>query len=441
MKRQVEGITRRGFLISMGTAAVPMILPGSVLGLDGGVAPSEQIAIGSIGVGPRGTAVMQGFLAHKDARIVAVCDLKKWVREGAQQVVHAHYGDKDCQAYEDYRALLEREDIDAVTIATTDHWHNTVAMAAARAGKDMYMEKPMGTSFEQAQALRKVIRQTGRVFQYGTQQRSDTKFCLASELALNDRMGPLKTIHVWSPASEAGGDPGLAPVPEGLDYDRWLGPAPFHPHTVDRTSNAHWWFISDYALGFIAGWGIHPLDIAVWGGGDRLLKGTVEVEGRGVIPTQGTHDTATDWDVTLRYSSGITMEFKGRLPAEWQARYPGAQNHGTVFEGPDGWIHVNRSVVNAESEGLLHADFGPGDRLLAQSPGHARNTLDCIRSRTDPVSPIESAVWGEALCHISDIAIRLGRKLTWDLGAEQFVDDAEANARLRRPIREPYNEW
>jgi predicted dehydrogenase len=148
---------------------------------------------------------------------------------------------------------------------------------------------------------------------------------------------------------------------------------------VDRTSNAHWWFISDYALGFIAGWGIHPIDIAVWGGGDRVLKGTVEVEGKGVFPATGTHDTAVDWDATLRYSSGITLEFKGRLPKEWQDRYPGAQTHGTAFEGTDGWVHVNRGIVNAQPEGILHSDLGPSDKQLFQSPGHARNTLDCIK--------------------------------------------------------------
>jgi predicted dehydrogenase len=440
-KKQVV-ISRRSFLGSAGLAAgavvFPQVIPGEVLGLDGAVAPSERIVMGCIGVGPRGNAVMHGFLPHKDAQVVAVCDLKKWVREGVQRTVNEYYGNSDCAAYEDYRELLQREDIDAVTVATTDHWHNTVAIAAARSGKDIYMEKPMGTSFTQAQLLRKVIRETGRVFQFGTQQRSDTRFCLASELALNDKMGTLKTINVWSPPSEPGGDPTLAPAPDGLDYDRWLGPAPYHPHTVDRTSNAHWWFISDYALGFIAGWGIHPIDIAVWGGGDRVLKGTVEVEGKGVFPATGTHDTAVDWDATLRYSSGITLEFKGRLPKEWQDRYPGAQTHGTAFEGTDGWVHVNRGIVNAQPEGILHSDLGPSDKQLFQSPGHARNTLDCIKSRKDPVSSIDAAVQGEALCHISDIAIRLGRKLTWDLEKELFIGDAEANARLTRKMREPY---
>jgi len=275
----------------------------------------------------------------------------------------------------------------------------------------------------------------------------------------NGRIGKLKHINVWAPGSAPGGSLKQVPPPAGLDYDFWLGPAPFTPHTEDRCTDQFekktWWFISDYALGFIAGWGIHPIDIALWGGG-KLLHGMVTVEGRGNFRTaEGACDTATIWEVNYTFASGVTMTFVGvpnggnrAKPTgepflhgdEWKARYRRISDHGTAFEGADGWAHVDRSGINLQPETLIESDVESFDTKLLRSSNHARNFLDSVKSRAETVSPIHEAVRGDALCHIADIALRLGRKLTFDLDKERFVNDAEANLRLQaRPMRKPWH--
>jgi predicted dehydrogenase len=219
----------------------------------------------------------------------------------------------------------------------------------------------------------------------------------------------------------------------------WLGPAPYQPYTPGRESNQWWWFISDYALGFIAGWGVHPLDIALWGGGDAV-QCPLTIEGKGVWPTpDGVCDTAMNWNLVLKYDSGVTMNYTGNpFPDEWKKRYGRTSDHGTTFEGSDGWVHVDRSGVNAHPKELLDTQWGPNDNRLYESNNHARNLLDCVRSRKDPICPIDAAVQADTLCHISDIAIRLEQKLRWDWAREQFVNNDAANRRLTRAMRSPW---
>ena len=436
-------ISRRQFLKrTMGTAvgavSFPYVVSSSALGKAGSVAASNRITVGCVGVGPRGTAVMRNFLAEKDAHVVAVCDVKSNVRQAARNLVNEHYQSDGCAAYNDFRKLIGRDDIDVVLAATPDHWHVLVALAAVKAGKDVYLEKPMGLSVEQDQALHAAVHRYGRVFQFGTQQRSSRNFRFACELALNGRLGKLHTINVWSPGSSQGGSPEPVPVPEWLDYNMWLGPAPYKPYTKDRCSNKLWWFISDYAIGFIAGWGIHPVDIAVWGGGDKLAD-PVEIEGKGVWPTEGVCDTAMNWNVTGKYASGVTMNFTGNpFPEEWRKRYGRTGSHGTAFEGTDGWVHVDRSGINAYPKKLLQTKFGPNEIGLYNSSSHVRNLLDCVKSRAKTICPIDEAVQGDIICHISDIAIRLEQKLKWDPKKELFVNNDAANRRLSRPMRSPW---
>jgi len=435
-------IDRRQFLRRTAGAAaavgLPYVVSSSALGKAGGVAASERITVGCVGVGPRGTAVMRGFLAEKDAQIVAVCDVKSQVLKAAQDRVNKHYQSDGCAGYKDFRRLMARDDIDVVLSATTDHWHVLTALAAIRSGKDVYLEKPMGLSVEQDQALRAAVHRHGRVFQFGTQQRSGRNFRFACELALNGRLGELHTINVWSPGSSQGGDPTPVPVPEWLDYEMWLGPAPYTPYTKDRCSNKLWWFISDYALGFIAGWGIHPVDIAFWGGGKKVTT-PLTVEGKGTWPTKGVCDTAMNWNVVLKYDNGLTMNFTGwPCPQAWPDRYGKITSHGTAFEGSEGWVHVNRSGVNAHPKELLQTEFGPNDIRLPESNNHVRNLLDCVKTRARTVAHIDDAVQGDIICHISDIAIRLEQKLKWDPKAERFVDNDAANRRLSRPMRSPW---
>jgi predicted dehydrogenase len=382
---------------------------------------------------------MGNFLAQKDARVVAVCDLKKPAREQACNLVNKHYQNEDCATYQDFRELIARNDIDVVSIATTDHWHVLVSLAAARAGKDIYLEKPMGLSVAEDQALRETCRRYGTIFQFGTQQRSSRDFRFACELALNERIGKLHTINVWSPGSASGGSPEPVLAPDWIDYDMWLGPAPYTPYTKDRCSNALWWFISDYALGFIAGWGVHPLDIALWGGGEKLAC-PVEIEGKGVWPDlAGVCDTAMNWKVVAKYDSGVTMNFTGcPYPDEWRKRYGRTTDHGTAFEGAEGWVHVDRSGINAHPKELLQTEFGPNEIRLIESNNHARNLLDCVKSRAQTICPIDAAVQADIVCQISDIAIRLEQKLRWDPAKERFVNSDAANRRLVRSMRSPW---
>jgi len=443
MSRTGKQIGRRDFLkdvagVTAGAVAFPYIIQSSALGRAGRAAPSNRIVVGCIGVGPQGCGVMAGFLSQADAQVVAVCDVKTDIRQAAKQQVDKHYQTTACRGYNDFRELLARQDIDAVMIATCDHWHVLTALAAAKAGKDVYLEKPMGLSLAEDQALRHACRSYGTVFQFGTQQRSDHKFRFACELALNARMGKVHTINVLSPSSVAGGNLPLAPVPAGLDYDLWLGPAPYTPYTEGCCSNQYWWFNSDYAVGFIAGWGVHPVDIALWGGGSALA-GKVELEGKGSFPKDGFCDTATDWRIVFNYDSGTVLNYVGGpQPDEWRQRY-GEDDHGIAFEGSAGWVHVNRYRIVAQPASLLDSVIGPDEIQLYRSNHHVRNFLDCVKSRSATICPVDEAVRADIICHLSDIAIRTQRKIRWDPKEEVIIGDAAASRLLTRSMRSPWH--
>ena len=438
-----DKLDRRRFLKKTGAAAVgafgfPYVVSPSALGNSGSVAPSNRVVLGCVGVGPQGSSDMANFLHLKEVQVVAVCDVKANRREAARNRVDSHYNRKVCAEYSDFRQLFARDDIDAVLDATTDHWHVLTALAAVRAGKDVYLEKPMGLSLAEDQALRAACRRHGAVFQFGTQQRSDRKFRQACELALNERIGKLHTINVLSPASEAGGSLKRAPVPEWLDYEMWLGPAPYAPYTEDRCSNKLWWFNSDYAVGWIAGWGVHPLDIALWGGGKAMECG-LELEGEGTFPEEGFCDTATQWRIVMRYDSGLIVNYAGGpQPGEWRQRY-GRDSHGIGFEGDQGWVHVNRSRIVADPPSLLESVPGPNKIHLYESNHHQGNFVECVKSRRQTVCPIDAAVQADILCHLSDITIRTRRKIRWDPVKEEIVGDAEAARRLTRSMRSPWH--
>lgn len=436
-------LSRRGFLktgIAVGalTAGVPAIVPASALGRGGRAAPSERVVIGCIGVGDRGTYLMGSALQQPDVQVCAVADVKRDRRETAKSAVDAYYGDSGCAAYNEFEHVTERDDIDACIVASCDHWHVLHALAAIRAGKDVYVEKPLGVSLAQDQALRKAVRRRNRIFQFGTQQRSDERFRKACELVRNGRIGQLQTVNVWSPASQSGGPLERVPVPDTLDYDRWLGPAPYVPYTKDRESNQWWWFISDYAIGFIAGWGIHPIDIAIWGAGE-LVNSPVTVEGTGTFPAEGLCNTATAWDIRCTYDSGLRIRYRSEpAPEEWKLRYGEISSHGTAFEGTDGWIHVNRSVIRSHPANLVESVIQPNEIHLYKSDHHMRNFIECVKTRNEPICPIESAVQGDLLCQVCDAAIRLGRKVRWDPGKERFLGDEEANRCMERTMRRPW---
>ncbi len=459
---KTTALNRRRFLkqttgLAFSASVFPSLAPVAVLGRPGTVAPSNRITVGCIGVGPQGQGDMSNFLSQGDARVVAVCDVKSEQREQARAAVNGAYHNQDCAAYVDFREVVGREDIDACLIATPDHWHVLVALAAVRAGKDIYVEKPLGLSLTEDWALRQAVHRHRRVFQFGTQQRSSHLFRLGCELVRNGRIGQLKHINVWAPGSAPGGSNLVVPVPPGLDYDLWLGPAPFKPHTQDLCSadgaKKTWWFKTDYALGFIAGWGIHPIDIAAWGA--DLFTGPIEVEGRGTFHCEGACDTATIWDLNFKCTSGVTLRFVGvpnggnqGLPtcdtwpeeAEWKQRYRRISSHGTAFEGSEGWVHIDRDGINLQPENLIDANPDTFKVRLTRSANHVRNFLDAIKSRADTVCPIDESIRSDTLCHLSEIAMRLNRKVVWDPKHERFLEDEEANLRLRaRKMRPPWH--
>jgi len=424
-------LTRRAFLkgaaVSAGAAlALPTIVPSSVFGA---AAPSNRVILGHIGVGGQGSGLLGGFLGLAQGQCVAICDPIKQRREGQAARVESHYASrsdkgtyKGCKAYNDFRDLLARDDLNAVVIATPDHWHVPTALAAVKAGKDVYVEKPLGVSVAENKALRGAVHRHGAIFQYGTQQRCFNTQCgFACELVRNGYIGELKAIHVVAPDGATGGDPTPQPVPEGLDYDLWLGPAPVKPYTHDRVFGGGRWFIYDYALGFIAGWGAHPLDIAHWG----YPHIPVEYEGTGVIPTEGLFDTIVHWDVRGRYAGGVEFTLK-----------PGGDK--TTFVGTEGWVAPSRGGISAEPESLLKVKIKPTEVHLLQENHHYQNFLSAVLSRKTPASDIDSAVQSDFISHLSDIAIRTGRKIKWDPKTEQIVGDEQASRMLSRALRSPW---
>lgn len=436
-------ISRRRFLKGAATAAAggiffPYVVKSSALGKAGTVLPSNRIIVGCIGVGPQGSYDMGNFLAQQDVQVVAVCDVKKNVLEGSLNRVNSHYGNKDCKGYGDFREVLDREDIDALLIATPDHWHVPIAIAAAGRGKDMYLEKPMGVSMYEDNALLDAVNRYKVVFQFGTQQRSSWQFLLACELARNEYIGRLHTINTWCPGGIEGGSTQPAPVPDWLDYQMWLGPAPYSPYTPERCSNSLWWFISDYGLGWISAWGVHPLDIVLWGGGEKT-KGNLEIEGDAVWPKIGVCDTQMDWNIRCRWDSSVVMNYTAwPIPDEWRSRYGRVSDHGTAFEGTEGWVHVDRAGINAYPKSLLKMNFGPNDLRLHRSNHHVRDFLNSVRSRRKTACSIETAVAADILCHLSNIATKVGTRLKWDAEKQRFVSNEAANRYLSRAMRSPW---
>lgn len=411
-------ISRRALLKAAGAGmlAYPGAIISTALGSETKAPPSDRVTLGYIGVGGRGGSLINGFRRIKEVEHLGVSDPFRSRRE--------RWGKQlNCKAYPDFRKLLDRKDIDGVVVATPDHWHVPIAIAAARAGKDMYVEKPLGISVAHNQAARAAIKKHKVMFQYGTQQRSIRHCHHGCELVRNGRIGKLHTIEVVAPNGSKGGSTVEIPVPEDLDYNMWLGPAPKAPYTKDRCTRGGAWFVYDYAIGFIAGWGAHPLDILDWGF-DSHLAGNIEVKGTGVVPSEGLYNTVINWDLTYKFAGGINMTLK-----------PGGDS--TKFIGDKGWVRISRGSYDAEPKSLLKEQITSGVRLQ-RSPGHDRNFVFSIKTRKEPVSGIDSAVRSDILSHLGDIAVRTQRTIRWDPTKEVILGDKDASAMLSRELRAPW---
>ena len=438
--------TRRRFLkhAAAGSAAVataPYIIPSSALGLAGATAPSERVTLGCIGVGGRGWLNTRMLMAH-GGQVLAVCDVNAQTREARKREVEANYAEaarsglyKGCDTYNDFRELVARDDIDGVMVGTPDHWHVPIAIAAVEAGKDVYVEKPLGMSIAECQAMRDAVRRYGVVFQHGTEQRARAYARIACELVRNGRLGELKTIQVGGPGGALEPTPKPEDVPEHLDYDMWLGPAPYRPFNSRCCLRNGHWFIRDFAAtGFIAGWGIHYLDIVHWAI-DADETGPVEIEGRAEFPEEGLFDTAYNWEIDYGYASGARVHYTNDTRSPGDGRNP----HGIRFEGSEGWLHLSyNKPLEAEPASLLKTPIGPDEIHLYEADSDDQDFLEAVKTRGRTCSPIEAAHSSTTVCFLGDIACRLGRKLEWDPKKERFANDDEANRLLGCSHRAPW---
>jgi myo-inositol 2-dehydrogenase/D-chiro-inositol 1-dehydrogenase len=441
---RMTSISRRGFLetsaVSAASIGVPTVIPSHVLGKD---APSNTLRMGCIGTGRMGHGDMKaclqsGLESQVNAHIVAVCDLDRRRAQHAKLESEGTYAEKlsdrprpTIEVFEDYRELLSRDDIDGVTISTPDHWHGLVAIAAAEAGKAVYLQKPLTYSVAEGQKLVEAVRKHKVVLQTGSQQRSDRRFRQACELVRNGRLGKLHTIRVTLPTDSGTGETKLMPVPEQLNYEMWLGPTPLEPYTEHRVhpqadfSRPGWLQIERYCRGMITGWGAHMFDTAQWGHGSDD-SGPVEMQASGEFPVRGLFDVHTNFHAEGRYADGVKLIASSGTPA------------GVTFEGDAGSISVTRSSLKAEPADILETPIGEGEVHLYQSDNHMRNFLQCMRTREDPICPVEVGHRSNSVCVITHLAMKLGRKLRWDPKTERFIGDESANAMLDYEHRAPW---
>lgn len=426
MSQRTTRVHRRKFLktaLSAAGAAVaaPMVIPSSALGLDGAVAPSERITVGGIGIGNRGTYDLGCFLEQKDVQFVAVCDVKETRRTAVKKIADDKYGNSDCKTYRDFRELLDRDDIDSVLIATGPNWHCTAAMYAAKAGKDMYCEKPCTKNIAQSLILAETMRRTGRVFQAGTQRRNLPHFAFACELARTGKLGKLKKVYAHPAGMQAmtsGWLPAEAePDKEKVDWDMYLGPAawrPFNPKLLDG-------FNFEKGGGLVGGgvleWGSHCVDLCQWAVSD--------------CPPPVVYNPPQDGELVARYESGVELIFreKGWIPLG---------SCPVRFEGEDGWIETGDSGKFVLSSPSLLAG-----RTVAEIDGypatfHVRDFLDCVKTRSQPKGNADAACNAHIACHAANIALYLNRQIKYDLKKNEFIEDEQANRLRSEALREPW---
>jgi predicted dehydrogenase len=353
--------------------------------------------------------------------------------------------DRKLAEYKDFRELLA-SDVDAVHITTADYWHVPNLLLAARAKKHIYVEKPLGLSIEQCLASREVVEEHKVVVQYGTQNRSTFYVRSAMELMLNGHLGDIRDIYVWCPQGESGGVCKPEPAPEDLDYDLWLGPAPEKPFCEDRClqqgSRNGIFHIYDYAIGFLAGWGAHPMDQLQWWLDDNGLSIPEEVEATGSLPVEGLFDTLVHWDAKLRYRGGREITFADattiakHLP-KLEGLKPGS--HGTLFVGSEGWVYCARNSVQTSSPALRTKLKEPGSKRVVHSTNHMGNFVDAILGKNETVTSLASAIRSDIACHLVDQAVRNSGPIQWDNDKMTITNNEEAKAAMHRPMREPWN--
>jgi len=400
------------------------------------LSPNDRPGVALVGCGGQGRG--DAGNASRFGEIIAVCDVDEaHVEAAAKQFTK---GGKTPAKYNDFRKLLERKDLQAVVVGTPDHWHTLVNLAATRAGKDVYGEKPLTLTIDEGKHMVTEVRRQKTVFQTGTQQRSDAHFRLACELVRNGRLGKLKEVTVWLPAGLREGPFQTAPVPAGLNWDYWLGQAPKVDYVPQRCHTMfRYWY--EYSGGTMTDWGAHHNDIALWAIG---LPGPTQVEGKALSqPIPGGYTAISDYDVKFTYANGVIENVRSTKADNifGGVEDPAGQRNGIRFEGSEGWLWVNRGSFRASDKALIDTPLPEGAPRLYKSDDHMGNFFDCIRSRKLPVADVEAGHRGACISHLSAIALRTGLRLNWDPAQEEFIgDNAKAgNAYVAREMRKPYD--
>jgi len=425
-------VNRRGFLRTAATAAagviaIPYIVPSKVFGA---VSPSNRLRVGMIGVGSQGTWDMKGFLDNPQSLVIGVCDVDKKRLKTAKDLVDQKYGNNDCKMYGDFRELIARDDIDIIGTAIPDHWHSIPAIMAAQAGKDIHGQKPLSRTIKEGRAICDAVKQYGRIWQTGSWQRSVYNFRKACELVRNGRIGKVHTVEVGLPTGSPGRVQSIQPVPEGVDWDMWLGPAPKVPFR--GILHWEWRWMMDYSGGQLTDWAGHHIDIAHWAL-DLERTGPIEIEGHGTYAKEGIYDVPTQYKLTTKYANGLTMIIANdrQLP----------HGMGTCWYGENGkWIHVTRDEpIHSNPKTIADDVIGGNEIHLYESKDHHQNFLDCVKSRRETITPAEVAHRSLTPALLGEISMITGRKIKWNPEKEEIIGDEEASRLLSRPMRSPWH--
>lgn len=426
MSKQAKSVSRRRFIqasLSVAGAAIaaPTIIPASALGKDGAVAPSERVVVGGIGIGNRGTYDLGCFLEQKDVQFVAVCDVKEARRVAVKKIADDHHGNQDCATYRDFRELLDRKDIDAVLIATGPNWHATMAMNAARAGKDMYCEKPVTKNISQSLILAETMRRTGRVFQAGTQRRNLPHYAFACELARTGKLGKLKRVFAHPAGMQAMMSGWLIPETEPdksiVDWDLYLGPAAWRPFNAKLLDGFNFEKGGGLVGGGVLEWGSHCVDLCQWAVGD--------------CPPPVEYNAPKDGYLVARYENGCELIFREK---DWIP----LGSCPVRFEGETGWVEAGDSGKLVLSSPELLAGRKVEEIGGYPATFHVRDFLDCVKTRGKPKGNADAACNAHIVCHAANVALHLGRTVKYDNTKNEFVDDVEANRLRSEALREPW---
>jgi len=440
--------SRRSFLkkSAAATAAVslfPTVVPASVLGRNGAVAPSDRVVMGLIGAGGMGNHDMKQFLAKKTTQIVAVCDVDENHQKSTKNTIDKHYRNKDARVYHDYRDILENEKMDAVILALPDHWHSLIAVAAADKGLDIYGEKPLARSIREGRAIVNAANRNKIVWQTGSWQRSVSHFHRAVELVRNGVIGKISHVEVGLPNGRRSiGTPPVKKVPDGVDWNFWLGPAPKVPFR--GVLHFHWRWIMDYSGGQLTDWAGHHVDIAHWGL-DFDNTAPVKLKGKGVYPNEGIYNVPVEYRIEAEYENGLKMTIANagyfhdkRKHGLWSKIGAERYGMGTVWFGEKGWIHVNRSGLWASDPKFLKIPEKELSVKVYKSTDHWQNFLDCVKTREKTITPVDTAHNSISVALLGEIAMLTEEELNWDVKSEKFTNSDIANRLLSRPYRAPW---